>query len=252
MTSLAQKVAIVTGAGRGIGRAYAAALAGAGASIVVADLDARGGEETAKSIADAGGGATFLQADVSSEAAVRMLVHSTEEQYGGIDILVNNAGIWGEAGKERLETSLDAWNQMFAVNVTSMFLLSRAVAPAMIRRGGGVIINQSSIGAYLGSPKMPHYSASKGAVNALTKALAKELGPGGIRVNAIAPGCIATGGTLAQIGQEGVEAFVSLQCLKRIGEPSDLTGPLLFLASDQSRFVTGQVLVVDGGVHLLG
>jgi NAD(P)-dependent dehydrogenase (short-subunit alcohol dehydrogenase family) len=252
MVSLADKVAIVTGAAQGIGQAYAAALAGAGASIVIADVDAPRGEVTAKSIADTGGAASFIAADVSSEAAVDMLVQSTLEQYGGVDILVNNAGVWGKAEKDRLATSLDAWNRMFAVNVTSMFLLSRAVAPTMIQRGGGAIINQSSIGAYLGSARMPHYSTSKGAVNALTKTLAKELGPHGIRVNAIAPGCIATEGTLAQMGREGVEAFLSLQCLKRIGETDDLTGPLLFLASDQSKFVTGQVLVVDGGVYLLG
>ncbi len=252
MVDLAGRVAIVTGAAQGIGRAYAAALAEVGASIVIADVDVPNGEQTARSIIDKGGAASFVEADVSLEDPVQRLVQSTQDYYGGVDILVNNAGIWGQAEKDRLATSLEAWNRMFAVNLTSMFLLSRSVVPSMIERGGGVIINQSSIGAYLGGAAMPHYCTSKGAVNALTKTLAKELGPQGIRVNAIAPGCIATEGTLSQMGTEGVEAFVALQCLKRIGDTDDLTGPLLFLASDESKFVTGQVLVVDGGVHLLG
>ena len=141
---------------------------------------------------------------------------------------------------------------MMAVNVTSMFLIVKAAMASMISRGGGTIVNQSSIGAYLAGANMPHYCTSKGAVNALTKTMAKDLGPHGIRVNAIAPGCIATEGTIGQMGEAGIERFVQLQCLNRVGQTDDLTGPLLFLVSDQSKFVTGQVLVVDGGVHMLG
>ena len=252
MLDLTGKVAIVTGAAHGIGRAYATALAAAGASVVIADIDTPCGEETAKAIVDGGGTATFTETDVASEASVEHLVETSLDRYGGVDILVNNAGIWGKAEKDRLGTSLEAWNRMFAVNVTSMFLLSRSVVPVMVERGGGVIVNQSSIGAYMGGGTMPHYCTSKGAVNALTKTLAKELGKHDIRVNAIAPGCIATEATLAQMGEQGVEAFKALQSLQRTGTTDDLVGPLLFLASDQSSFVTGQVLVVDGGVHLLG
>ena len=253
MTDLNGKVAIVTGAGQGIGRAYAEALAGAGAAVVVADIDTPNGEGTAKLIVDAGGRATFVETDVASEPSVQHLVDATIEEYGGIDILVNNAGIWGQAEKSRLaDTTLDYWNKMMAVNLTSMFLLVKAATPSMVARGGGAIVNQSSIGAYMAGVNMPHYCTSKAGVNALTKTMAKDLGAHGIRVNAIAPGCIATEGTLGQIGEAGLQHFITQQCLKRTGQTDDLTGPLLFLVSEQSKFVTGQVMVVDGGVHLLG
>jgi NAD(P)-dependent dehydrogenase (short-subunit alcohol dehydrogenase family) len=250
---LTGKVAIVTGAAQGIGRAYAEGLAGAGASVVVADVDIALGEEGVKQIVDGGGKAAFVETDVAAEASVQLLVDTTLERFGGIDIVVNNAGIWGAAEKGHLaETSVDYWNLMMAVNLTSMFLLVKAAMPSMIERGGGAVVNQSSIGAYLVGASMPHYCTSKGAVNTLTKAMAKDLGVHNIRVNAIAPGCIATPGTLGQIGTKGIEMFIGQQCLKRTGEPDDLIGPLLFLVSDQSKFVTGQVLVVDGGVHMLG
>jgi NAD(P)-dependent dehydrogenase (short-subunit alcohol dehydrogenase family) len=253
MLDLSEKVAIVTGAGHGIGRAYAEALAGAGATVVVTDIDAVGGQETTKRIVDSGGQATFIEADVASETSVNDMVAAVVRDLGGIDIVVNNAGIWGQAEKNRMAgTSLDYWNTMMAVNVTSMFLIVKAVMPSMISRGGGAIVNQSSIGAYLAGANMPHYCTSKGAVNALTKTMAKDLGQHGIRVNAIAPGCIATEATIGQMGEGGIERFVQLQCLPRVGQTDDLTGPLLFLVSDQSKFVTGQVLVVDGGVHMLG
>jgi NAD(P)-dependent dehydrogenase (short-subunit alcohol dehydrogenase family) len=253
MSELNGKVAIVTGAGQGIGRAYAEALAGAGAAVAVADIDTPNGEETAKLIVDAGGRAIFVETDVASEPSVQHLVETTVDQLGGVDIIVNNAGIWGQAEKSRLaETTLDYWNKMLAVNLTSMFLLVKAATPVMIARGGGAIVNQSSIGAYLAGVNMPHYCTSKAGVNALTKTMAKDLGPHGIRVNALAPGCIATEGTLGQIGEVGLQRFVDQQCLKRTGQTDDMTGPLLFLVSDQSKFITGQVLVVDGGVHMLG
>src|SRR5262245_20339094 len=253
MTDLNGKVAIVTGAAQGIGRAYAEALAGAGASVAVADVDTPNGEETAKLSVDAGGRAIFVETDVASEPSVQHLVDTTVEQLGGIDIIVNNAGIWGKAEKSRLaETTLEYWNSMMAVNLISMLLLVKAATPAMVTRGGGAVVNQSSIGAYLAGVNMPHYCTSKAGVNALTKTMAKDLGPHGIRVNAIAPGCIATEATIGQIGEAGIQHFVSQQCIKRTGQTDDLTGPLLFLVSEQSKFVTGQVLVVDGGVHLLG
>jgi len=253
MTDLNGKVAIVTGASQGIGLAYAEALAGAGAAVVVADIDTQNGDNAVKLILEAGGRAVFVETDVSSEPSVQHLVDTTIDEFGGIDIIVNNAGIWGHAEKSRLgETTLEYWNTMMAVNLTSMFLLVKAATPSMIGRGGGSIVNQSSIGAYLAGVNMPHYCTSKAAVNALTKTMAKDLGPHGIRANAIAPGCIATEGTLGQIGEAGIQHFVGQQAIKRVGQTDDLTGPLLFLASDQSKFVTGQVLVVDGGVYMLG
>lgn len=250
---LTGKVAIVTGAAQGIGQAYAQCLAGAGSAVVVADVDTALGEETVKQIVDGGGEAIFVETDVSSEASIQMMVETVLERFGGVDIIVNNAGIWGAAEKGHIaDTSLEYWNKVMAVNVTSMFLLVKAAMPSMIERGGGAVVNQSSIGAYLAGASMPHYCTSKGAVNALTKTMAKDLGVHNIRVNAIAPGCIATPATLGQIGSKGLEMFVGQQCLKRTGEPDDLLGPLLFLVSDLSKFVTGQVLVVDGGVHMLG
>jgi NAD(P)-dependent dehydrogenase (short-subunit alcohol dehydrogenase family) len=253
MTDLNGKMAIVTGASQGIGFAYAEALAGAGAAVVIADIDTQNGDNAVKLILDAGGRALFVETDVSSESSVQRLVDTTVGELGGIDIVVNNAGIWGHAEKSRLaETTLEYWNTMMAVNLTSMFLVVKAATPSMIERGGGAIVNQSSIGAYLSGVNMPHYCTSKAGVNALTKTMAKDLGPHGIRVNAIAPGCIATEGTLGQIGEAGIQHFIGQQSIKRTGQTDDLTGPLLFLVSDQSKFVTGQVLVVDGGVHMLG
>ncbi|MEX2558213.1 MAG: glucose 1-dehydrogenase [Actinomycetota bacterium] len=250
---LAGKAAIVTGAGRGIGRAYAEALAASGAAVAVADIDAAGGEETVKLIAEAGGRAIFLQIDVSHEESTRVMATATADHFGGVDILVNNAGIWGGLTPVPIgELPLDRWNKIMSVNLTGMFLCARAAAPFMMERGGGAIVNQSSIGAYTGGPKMADYCTSKGAVGALTKTLARAYGPQGIRVNAVAPGSIATEATIEILSDQGVERFVDQQCIKRAGQADDLTGPLLFLVSDQSKFVTGQVLVVDGGIVMQG
>ena len=250
---LTGKVGIVTGAGTGIGRAYAEALATAGAAVVVAEIDAPNGQETAKNIVDEGGRAIFVETDVSDERSTQGLAETVVRELGGIDILVNNAGLWGAATTGRVtELALDAWEKMMSVNITGMFLCAKAAAPSMIERGGGAIVNQSSIGAYMGGATMPHYCTSKGAVSALTRSLAKDLGPEGIRVNAIAPGSIATDATIGHLSGAGLEKFVGMQCLKRTGQTDDLTGPLLFLVSDLAKFVTGQVLVADGGVVFLG
>jgi NAD(P)-dependent dehydrogenase (short-subunit alcohol dehydrogenase family) len=250
---LTGKVGVVTGAGQGIGRAYAQALADAGAAVAVAEIDTPNGEETAKLITDGGGRAIFVQTDVANEASTRAMGEAVAEQLGGVDILVNNAGLWGAVEKGRLlEVSLEYWNKVMAINLTGMMLCSQATVPSMIERGGGAIVNQSSIGAYLGGAVMPHYCTSKGAVNALTKTMAKDFGPHGIRVNAIAPGSIATEASKGQLGEAGLEKFIAQQCLQRQGDTDDLTGPLLFLVSELSKFVTGQVLVVDGGIVMLG
>jgi len=247
------KVAIVTGAGRNIGRAYARALAGEGARVVVADVDEAAAKETAGELATEGFPAVPAVADVSSEDATRAMVDVAVAEFGGIDILVNNAGLWrGVEFEEAHEIPLERWNRMQSVNFTGMWLATKAVVPAMIDRGGGVVVNQSSIGAYLAGPGMAHYAASKGAVNALTKALARDLGGYGIRVNALAPGVIANEATLHNVPEDMLDALEVQQSLKRRGEEGDLVGPLLFLISDASRFVTGQVLVVDGGLVLLG
>lgn len=247
------KVAIVTGAGRGIGREYARAVSDAGAKCVVADLDEANGAETVELIKKDGGTAAFVKTDVSSEDSVKQMADFAVREYGGVDILVNNAGIWGGLEFDSpMDITLDLWNRVQAVNFTGVWLASRAVAPIMEERGGGVIINQSSVGAYLGGPALSHYCASKGAVNGVTKALAVDFGELNIRVNAIAPGIIATEATLQNVGDELLDSMEANQCLKRRGSTDDLIGPLLFFASDASRFVTGQVLVVDGGGIKIG
>ncbi|MCX2934421.1 glucose 1-dehydrogenase [Mycobacterium sp. CVI_P3] len=247
------KVAIITGAGRGIGREYARALAKAGASCVVAEWDEVNGAETAAIIEKEGGVALFVKTDVANEESVANMVASTVAQFGGVDILVNNAGIWGGLEFDSPEDiSLELWNKVQSVNFTGSWLVARAVAPVMERRGGGTIINQSSVGAYLGGPALSHYCASKAAVNGLTRALAVDFGDANIRVNAIAPGIIETEATLSNVGDELLDSLEATQCLKRRGGTDDLIGPVLFFASDASSYITGQVLVVDGGGVKLG
>jgi NAD(P)-dependent dehydrogenase (short-subunit alcohol dehydrogenase family) len=251
--SLEHKVAVVTGAGRGIGREYARALAADGATVVVAELDAAAGDETADLVSSEGGRAIAVPTDVADEASVTVMADRVTADLGGIDILVNNAAIWGTLRPATMtDVTLDEWTRVLTVNVTGVWLTSRAVVPAMSERGGGVIVNQSSIGAYMGGPNVSHYATSKGAVNALTRAMARDLGPLGIRVNAIAPGQIANEATLNLVSEERLASMRVQQCLARAGDAADLCGPLLFLCSDAAGFMTGQVLVVDGGLVFLG
>ncbi len=250
---LGGKVGIVTGAGRGIGRDYALALAAAGAAVVVAEVDAAAGEETAALVRDAGGRAAAVATDVTDEASVTAMAAFAAAEFGGVDFLVNNAAIWGGLRPATMtDVTLDEWTRVMNVNVTGVWLASRAVVPFMVERGEGVIVNQSSIGAYMGGPNVTHYATSKGAVNALTRAMARDLGPLGIRVNAVAPGQIANESTLGLVSAQRLESMTAQQCLKRAGDPSDLCGPLLFLLSDAARWMTGQVLVVDGGLVFVG
>lgn len=251
--SLERKVAVVTGAGRGIGRDYARALAAAGATVLIAELDAAAGDETAALVASEGGRAIAIPTDVTDETSVTAMVDRARDELGGVDILVNNAAIWGALRPATMtEITVEEWTRVLTVNVTGVWLTSRAVVPAMTERGGGVIVNQSSIGAYMGGPNVSHYATSKGAVNALTRAMARDLGPRGIRVNAIAPGQIANEATLSLVSEERLASMRAQQCLPRAGDAGDLCGPLLFLCSDAAAFMTGQVLVVDGGLVFLG
>jgi NAD(P)-dependent dehydrogenase (short-subunit alcohol dehydrogenase family) len=245
------KVAIVTGAARGIGKVYVQALADAGAAVVVSDILEEGGRDTAAEIERAGHPALFVTTDVTSEESAAALVEATKRRFGGVDILVNNAALY--AGLTMAPAGAipqGEWDRVLAVNVSGPWIVSRAVLPSMRERGGGVIVNQSSIGAFNGGPYFSHYTTSKAAINGLTKSLARDFAEHGVRVNGLAPGGIDTDATRSLAPIEAFQTVVQMQLIKRMGTPHDLIGPLLFLAGDASAFMTGQTIVVDGGLFM--
>jgi NAD(P)-dependent dehydrogenase (short-subunit alcohol dehydrogenase family) len=238
------KVAIVTGAAQGIGRAIAEGLAREGARIVVADLQRA--EEAAASFPDGVG----MTVDVSSEDDVARMVRETVERCGSIDVLVNNAGLYASLEMRPFtEIPLEEWRQVMDVNVASMFLTSRAVVPVMREHGGGKIVNISSGTPFRGVPFLLHYVTSKGAIVALTRALAKELGKDSIHVNCVAPGFTMSDGVKAH--PEVVEALrdvsVAARTIQRDQVPEDVVGAVVFLCTPAADFVTGQTMVIDGG-----
>ena len=246
------KVAIVTGAGRGIGLEYAKALAKEGARVGVAEVDSESGKAAEKAIAAAGGEALFVETDVSSLPSTEAMVASVAARFGGIDILVNNAAIYAGLPFESIEAMPpERFDRVMAVNVKGVWLATRACLPHMRKRGGGVVMNQGSLAAYIGSPNRLHYNTSKAAVIGMTKALARELAPDGIRVNCLAPGAIGTEATVQGVPKEILDNLAKTQLVKRLGTEADLVGPMLYLVSSMSAFMTGQVMVVDGGVFFL-
>jgi len=244
MGQLEGKVAVVTGAAQGIGRALADGLAAEGARIVVADL--RGAEEAAASYPDGVG----LTVDVADEDDVARLVSETVERCGGLDVLVNNAGLYASLEMRAFtEIPLEEWRRVMDVNVASMFLMCRAAVPALRERGGGAIVNISSGTPFRGVPFLLHYVTSKGAIVAFTRALAKELGKDGIRVNCVAPGFTLSEGVREH--PEVLEALrdvsVAARTIQRDQEPEDVVGAVTYLAGPSASFVTGQTIVIDGG-----
>jgi NAD(P)-dependent dehydrogenase (short-subunit alcohol dehydrogenase family) len=239
------KVAIVTGAAGGIGEAYARALAAEGAAVVVADVDESRGQATADSIdADPGGPAMFVRCDVSDPRSAHAMAETTVERFGGIDHLVNNAAIYGSMEFDLLITvDWDYYRRFMAVNMDGALVCTRACYRHMAARGGGSIVNQSSTAAWLYSG---FYGLAKVGINGLTQQLAHELGGQGIRVNAIAPGPTDTEATERQAGAY-VDELVANLALKRKGTTEDMARACLFLLSDESAWVTGQILNVDGG-----
>jgi NAD(P)-dependent dehydrogenase (short-subunit alcohol dehydrogenase family) len=234
------KVIVVTGAAQGIGEAYARALAAEGASVVVADLNVESGEKVA---ADIGG--LFVRCDVSSHEDAAALVEATVDRFGGIDGLVNNAAIYGEMAFDLLiSVDWDYYRKFMSVNMDGALVMTRAVYPEIQKRGGGSIVNQSSTAAYLYSG---FYGLAKVGVNGLTQQLAHELGGQNIRVNAIAPGPVDTQATRTQAGQAAHDIVKNSLAIKRIGQPEDMVGACLFLLSDESAWITAQILDVDGG-----
>ena len=246
MGRLEAKVAVVTGAAQGIGRAIADGLAAEGARIVVADL--RGAEEAATTYPDGVG----LTVDVADEAQVARLVAETVDRCGGLDVLVNNAGLYASlAMRPFTEIPLEEWRQVMDVNVASMFLTSRAAVPAMRERGGGAVVNISSGTPFRGVPFLLHYVTSKGAIVAFTRALAKELGRDGIRVNCVAPGFTMSDGVKEhpEVIEQLRDVSVAARTIQRDQEPEDVVGAVVYLASPAASFVTGQTIVIDGGQY---
>jgi NAD(P)-dependent dehydrogenase (short-subunit alcohol dehydrogenase family) len=246
MSALEGKVAIVTGAAQGIGRAIAVELAGHGARIVVADLK---GAQAAAAVFTGGVGLTV---DVSAEDDVARLAAETIERCGRIDILVNNAGLYATLPMRPFEQiPVDEWRRVMDVNVLSMFLTCRAVVPRMRAQGGGRIVNISSGTPFRGVPFVLHYVTSKGAIVAFTRALAKELGGDEILVNCVAPGFTLSSGVQEnpEVVQALREVSISARTLKRDQEPRDVCGAVAFLCGPGADFITGQTMVIDGGQY---
>jgi 3-oxoacyl-[acyl-carrier protein] reductase len=245
------KVAIVTGPG-GFGPAYCRGLANAGARVVIADQE-ESGNATLDLVRSAGSDAELIATDITSEASTLELAHAVADRFGGADVLVNNAamfqGLPTPPPDPVEKMPLELWDRVLSLNLTSALLATRAVLPLMRTRGGGSIVNQTSPAIWQNSPGRIHYAVSKGAILPLTRSLARELAPENIRVNALAVGPVVTGDPSA-LPDEMVRAYVEGRSMRRLGTNADIVGPLLFLAGDMSAWITGQVLVVDGGGYM--
>lgn len=246
LLDLTGKVAIVTGGGTGLGHATCLALARAGAAVAVAGIDDGPLEETAATIAAEGHRALGLHVDVRDRAAVESMAARVDGELGGIDILINNAAIYPR--RAWTEIKEEEWDDVFATNIKGYFLCARAVHPYMLKRGGGKIVNISSITFFVGFTHLLDYVSTKGAVIGFTRSLAREVGPDNINVNSIAPGAFPTAAEEIHPNREElVRQFLAQQSLKRRGRPEDIAHAALFLASGASDFITGQTLMVDGG-----
>jgi 3-oxoacyl-[acyl-carrier protein] reductase len=248
MGLLSKKVAIVTGGANGIGAAYVHRLASLGATVIIADLDVATATTTAKAIVDELPGARVeaRRVDVTDLDTIEALRDMVRVEYGGLDILVNNAAFYrGKSPMTVEDLDVAEWQRMFQVNVEGVFLMCKVLMP-LLKEKKGLIVNQSSSGAFMAAPRSVHYSTSKAAIVAFTRSLAAEVGPDGVRVNAIAPGYTRTEATKETLpGRE--EAAAQATALRRVGDTSDLTGTLEFLCTDASAWMTGQSLIVDGG-----
>lgn len=246
--SLLNKVVIITGGAKGIGRVYANHLGAHGASLVIADIDAAGAEATATALNNAVRRevAVPVHTDVTDEAATEKMAATAMERFGRIDVLLNNAGTYPHVDFEQID--YPAWRKVIQVNLDSVFLCTKAVLPAMKAQGSGKIINVATNLVWVGLPGMVHYTAAKAGIVGFTRSLAREVGEHGITVNAIAPGAVIPDAGLSEVARERVQRIVEHQSVKRPQRPEDLVGTVLFLVSEQSDFISGQIFTVDGGL----
>jgi len=246
--TLKDKVAIITGGARGLGKAYALRLAEEGAAVVIVDVLDAGPVEN--EIEKKGGAALALRVDVSDEQSTTEMARKTVERFGRIDILINNAAVFAHLGKKSFfEISAEEWDEVIRINLKGTFLCCKAVYPQMKKQGKGKIINISSSTFFAGVPYFIHYVTSKGGIVGFTRALAREVGDDGICVNAVAPGLTVSEAVRGNpmYPEDYLRIAASGRCFKRDEKPEDLTGTILFLASDDSDFITGQTIAVDGG-----
>ena len=249
---LKDKVAIITGAAKGIGRAIAIEFVKEGAKVVVADIDFEGAKRTVEDIRKLGGEAIAVKVNVANPNDVEVMVKKTLDAFGKIDILINNAGI--AIQKPALEMTLDEWKKIIDVNLTGVFLCSQAVGRVMVKQGGGVIINMASMLGFIAIPKRSAYCASKAGVIGLTKELAVEWAKYGIRVVGVAPGWVATKRVI-ELTKKGIvneEVVKTLTPMGRMAAPEEVAKLMVFLASDDASFITGETVLIDGGYVAYG
>jgi 3-oxoacyl-[acyl-carrier protein] reductase len=245
---LKDKVIIVTGGANGIGRVYCEQFHREGARLLIADVDVKSAEALAKSLnkGKKKPHAVGFKIDVTSEGDTQKMAKKAIDSFGRIDVLLNNAGTYPHVEFEKI--TFEAWRHVMSVNLDSIFLCSKAVLPQMKKQGSGKIINVATNLVWVGLPAMVHYIAAKSGIIGFTRSLSRELGAYGITVNAVAPGAVIPDGLLDEVSRMRVAMIVDHQCVKRPQRPDDLVGPVIFLASSDSDFISGQVLTVDGGL----
>ena len=250
---LQDKVAIITGAGGGMGRVAAQMFAAEGAKVVVAEYDEKAGAETKDLVRAAGGEATFVRTDVSSESDAAAMVAAARDRYGRVDVLYNNAGVMPELDHSVVDTDVTTWDQVMAINVRGVFLGCKYAIPYMVEQGSGSVINISSFVALLGcSVPQDAYTASKGAVLSLTRSLAVQFGPHGVRSNAICPGPIETPMLMDWLVKDEAarQKRLARNPTGRFGKPEEIVHVAIYLASDESRWTNGAHFVIDGGISV--
>jgi NAD(P)-dependent dehydrogenase (short-subunit alcohol dehydrogenase family) len=254
MGSLENKIAVITGAGRGIGLAGAAAFAREGAKVVIAEIDEEFGQKAEGGLREAGGEATFVRTDCSEPADVKRLMAKTRELYGGLHVLYNNASIFlGEDDGPVTELTEETWDRLIRVNLDSVFLCSKYAIPLIIASGGGSIINTGSSASVMGIPGCDAYTATKGATVSMTRSMAVEYGPQGVRVNCICPAGVETEMVKASSLDNpdfDADLFFSRAPLRRLGTPEEIANLAVFLASNESSYVNGAIVRADGGITI--